>query len=149
MREEFGYIVKGISDHRHQELSPQMVLDIFHAEYVNLETPIHLADYHYSRSSGIHAVLTIEQNGKTREITGSGNGRLDAVSNAIQQSLGISFSNLTYKEHALEESSTSQAAAYVSITRQDGTVFWGVGIQDDIIYASVKALFSAINRMIR
>ena len=149
MREEVGYLVKGVSDHKHQELSPQEVLDIFHDEYVNLESPIRLADYHYTRNGGIHAVLTIEQNGGVREISGTGNGRLDAVSNAIRENLGIRFSNLTYQEHALEEGSNSQAVAYVSITGSDGKVFWGVGIQDDIIYASVKALFSAVNRMIR
>ena len=149
MREEFGYTVKGISDHKHQEMSPQEVLEIFHAEYVNLESPICLADYHYTRNGGIHAVLTIQRDGGTREITGSGNGRLDAVSNAIRENLGVRFSNLTYKEHALEEGSSSQAVAYVSITGEDGRTFWGVGIQDDIIYASVKALFSAVNRMIR
>lgn len=149
MREEFGYIVKGISDHKHQELSPKQVLDIFHTEYVNLEEPICLADYHYTRNGGIHCTLTIRQDGKTREITGSGNGRLDAVSNAIEENLGVHFTNLTYKEHALQEGSNSQAVAYVSITGEDGKVYWGVGIQDDIIYASVRALFSAVNRMLR
>lgn len=149
MREEVGYLVKGVSDHKHQELSPKEVFDIFYDAYVNLEDPIRLSDYHYTRNGGIHATLTIEQNGETKEITGTGNGRLDAVSNAIRENLGIRFSNLTYKEHALEEGSSSQAVAYVSITGEDGQIYWGVGIQDDIIYASVKALFSAVNRMIR
>ncbi len=149
MREEVGYLVKGVSDHKHQELSPKEVFDIFYDAYVNLEDPIRLADYHYTRNGGIHATLTIEQNGEVKEITGTGNGRLDAVSNAIRENLGIRFSNLTYKEHALEEGSSSQAVAYVSITGEDGQIYWGVGIQDDIIYASVKALFSAVNRMIR
>ena len=149
MREEVGYLVKGVSDHKHQELSPKEVFDIFYDAYVNLEDPIRLADYHYTRNGGIHATLTIEQNGEAKEITGTGNGRLDAVSNAIRENLGIRFSNLTYKEHALEEGSSSQAVAYVSVTGEDGQIYWGVGIQDDIIYASVKALFSAVNRMIR
>ncbi len=149
MREEVGYLVKGVSDHKHQELSPKEVFGIFYDAYVNLEDPIRLADYHYTRNGGIHATLTIEQNGEVKEITGTGNGRLDAVSNAIRENLGIRFSNLTYKEHALEEGSNSQAVAYVSITGEDGQIYWGVGIQDDIIYASVKALFSAVNRMIR
>lgn len=149
MREEVGYLVKGVSDHKHQELSPKEVFDIFYDAYVNLEDPIRLTDYHYTRNGGIHATLTIEQNGEVKEITGTGNGRLDAVSNAIRENLGIRFSNLTYKEHALEEGSSSQAVAYVSITGEDGQIYWGVGIQDDIIYASVKALFSAVNRMIR
>ena len=149
MREEVGYLVKGVSDHKHQELSPKEVFDIFYDAYVNLEDSIRLADYHYTRNGGIHATLTIEQNGEVKEITGTGNGRLDAVSNAIRENLGIRFSNLTYKEHALEEGSSSQAVAYVSITGEDGQIYWGVGIQDDIIYASVKALFSAVNRMIR
>ena len=83
-----------------------------------------------------------------RDISAEGNGRLDAVSNAIRKNLGISYSNLTYTEHALEEGSTSKAVSYVGIMDDDGKTSWGVGVHDDIIASSIYALFSAINKKI-
>ena len=74
-----------------------------------------------------------------------GNGRLDAVSNAIKKGSGRDFSVLTYKEHALETGSTSHAVAYVGLTWADGETTWGAGQHTDIMVASVKALASAIN----
>ena len=76
-----------------------------------------------------------------------GNGRLDAVSNAIQSNTDIRYTDLTYSEHALEIGSTSRAMAYIGITGADGKVVWGAGMDTDIITASIMALFSAINRM--
>ena len=73
-----------------------------------------------------------------------GNGRLDAVSNAVKDALGINYSITTYEEHALERGSSSQACAYVGIETENGT-YWGAGIHTDIIDASIKALVSAIN----
>ena len=78
---------------------------------------------------------------------GVGNGRLDAISNAIKQQLGISYSDLTYEEHALTRGSTSKAISYVSIADEKGNHVWGAGINDDIIASSIQALFSAVNRL--
>lgn len=147
MREAVGYTVKNASDHSHKELSPAEVLEIFKREYVNINSPIELEDYHFVRKpDGMKAIVTIVQNGESRDISAEGNGRLDAVSNAIKQHLGIEYSNLTYTEHALTMESTSQAITYVSVTFKDGVVSWGAGIHDDIIAASICALISAINR---
>ncbi len=144
MRESFGYAVKSVSDHAHKELSPEEVKDIFFDKYVNKETFFKVDEAHYVQKDGITATVTINAGGKiiTREAVG--NGRLDAVSNAIKDSLGISYKLTTYKEHALEFGSHSQAAAYVGI-EVDGKTLWGVGIHTDIIMASVLALVSAIN----
>ncbi len=73
---------------------------------------------------------------------------MDAVSNALQENLGVSYKDLTYNEHALEIGQTSRAIAYISITGKDGKITWGVGMDTDIITASIQALISAINRMI-
>ena len=147
MREAVGYTVKSYSDHSHKELSPAEVLDIFKREYVNINAPIEMEDYHFVRKpEGMKAIVTIAQNGETRDISGEGNGRLDAVSNAIKRHLGIEYSNLTYTEHALSTESSSQAVTYVSITFKDGSVSWGAGVHDDIIAASISALICAINR---
>lgn len=148
MREDVGYTVKNVSDHAHAELLPQQVLQVFTDTYVNVNAPIKLLDYHFVRTPDIKAMLTVEIDGEVRELTGAGNGRLDAVSNVMKKHLGIRYSELTYEEHALTGGSSSQAITYVSITMEDGKKIWGAGIHDDIIASSIKALFSAINRSI-
>lgn len=145
MREEFGYYVKNISDVKHKELSPEEILDIFTKRYVNIRTALKLTEAHFTQRNGIEATVTIEFNGEERVITRSGNGRLDAVSNALKESLGLSYRIVTYTEHALQQGSNSQAVAYVGI-ESDGDIIWGTGIDDDIMTASVTALISAINR---
>ena len=147
MREVVGYTVKGVSDHTHKELSPEEVHDVFKAQFVNINTPIMLVDYHFVRTADrMKAIITIENNGVHLDVSGIGNGRLDAVSNALKRYLNIDYSNLTYTEHALTAGSTSEAVTYVSITFPDGKLSWGVGVHDDIIAASINALVSAINR---
>lgn len=146
MREDVGYTVKSVSDHAHVELSPKEVLDVFTNTYVNINNPIKLMDYHFTRDPDINVALTVEIDGEVKELTAGGNGRLDAVSNAIKNQLGIEFSELTYEEHALTKGSSSQAITYLSITLENGKKVWGAGIHDDIIASSINALFSAINR---
>ena len=146
MREEVGYTVKSVSDHAHAELSPNEVLDVFTDNYVNINSCIKLVDYHFVRTPEINVTLTVEIDGEEKELKSTGNGRLDAVSNAVKKQLGIEFSELTYEEHALTKGSSSQAITYVSITKPDGKKVWGAGIHDDIIASSINALFSAINR---
>ncbi len=146
MREEVGYAVKAVSDREHSELSPEDVLDIFTKEYVNVNDKIRLIDYHFVRTPDINVTVTVEIDGEVRDIRASGNGRLDAVSNAVKRELGIMFSELTYEEHALSRGSSSQAITYLSIKLRDGRRVWGAGINDDIIASSISALFSALNR---
>ena len=146
MREEVGYMVKSVSDHAHAELSPAEVLDVFTNNYINVNTPIELVDYHFVRTPDIKVTLTLKIDGIEKDVVASGNGRLDAVSNAIKQHLGIKYFDLTYEEHALTIGSSSSAVTYVSIRLEDGKKVWGVGVHNDIIASSINALFSAINR---
>ncbi len=148
MREEVGYAVKSVSDHAHAELSPEQVLGVFTDTYVNINNHIRLIDYHFVRTPEIHVIVSVEIDGEQKELTATGNGRLDAVSNAVKKQLGIAFSDLTYEEHALTKGSSSKAISYVSIVPENGKRVWGAGIHDDIIASSINALFSAINRSI-
>ncbi|MBR1397639.1 MAG: 2-isopropylmalate synthase, partial [Selenomonadaceae bacterium] len=66
---------------------------------------------------------------------------------ALQSNLNIKYHDLTYNEHALEIGQSARAIAYISITGDDGKIVWGAGMDTDIINASIRALFSAINRM--
>ena len=149
MREDVGYTVKGVSDRAHAELSPDEVLGVFTDTYVNITAPLTLEDYRFVPvEGGMRAELRAAYTGETRELSGVGNGRLDAVANAIREGLGIRFSDLTYEEHALTKGSTSKAITYVSILA-DGKKVWGAGIHDDIIASSVNALISAVNRSLK
>ncbi len=146
MREDVGYAVKSVSDHAHAELSPAQVLEVFEKNYINVDAPFKLIDYHFVRGDDVKAYLTVETNGEHLEFTAKGNGRLDAVANAIKKHLGVVFTDLTYEEHALSQGSTAKAVTYMSITLENGKKVWGAGVHDDIIASSINALFSAVNR---
>ena len=148
MREQFGYLVKSVSDHKHKELAPEEVFDIFKEKYINIENPINIKEIHYAQTGGIEAKVIMEYNGKTAIVCNKGNGRLDAVSNAVKSYLNVGFTIETYTEHALENGSASQAVSYVGISDKNGSMFWGTGIDNDIITSSAKALVSAVNNMI-
>ena len=149
MREDFGYCVKRVSDKKHKELLPDEIYQIFHDEYVNVEAPYKLLDFLLKKEpDGTRSgKVELEIDGKHAIYEARGNGRLDAISNALQQNLNIKYHDLTYNEHALEIGQTARAIAYISITGEDGKITWGAGMDTDIINASIKALFSAINRM--
>ncbi|MDY6273265.1 MAG: 2-isopropylmalate synthase [Selenomonadaceae bacterium] len=149
MREDFGYCVKGVSDHKHKELMPDELYQIFQNEYVNVDTPYELIDFLLKKEpDGTRSgTVDVHINGKKETFLARGNGRLDAVSNAIQKNLGVTYKDLTYSEHALEIGQSSRAMAYIGITGTDGKITWGAGMDTDIITASLQALFSAVNRM--
>ena len=149
MREVFGYHVKSISDHAHKELSPDEVHNIFLENYVNISG--HLTVKHVTFlqiENGFIANVAMSVDGQKYNISAQGNGRLDAVSNAISSVMGNCYTLDSYSEHALEDGTTSRAASYVSVKDKDGKLTWGVGIHSDIMESSVKALVSAINRML-
>jgi len=148
MREEVGYLIKGISDRKHAELQPKEIYQIFKETYVNQKGRLEVPEVHYEqrKGEGIVATVTTIYDGVERIVKGSGNGRLDAVSNALKLIVGDSYSLKTYEEHAIESKTNAKAAAYVRIKTPDKKNSWGVGIDTDIIVASVKALTSAINR---
>ncbi|MCI6204455.1 MAG: 2-isopropylmalate synthase [Lachnospiraceae bacterium] len=146
MREEVGYAVKQVSDEEHKELSPQWVYEIFEENYVNRMPYFTVGECHFKQNDGIMAEASINFGGKTTVVDANGNGRLDAVSNTLKQFFDISYELSTYEEHALSHGSSSKAIAYVGITC-DGKNYWGVGMDEDIIKASISALVVAVNKL--
>ena len=146
MREEVGYLVKDVSDKAHKELTPEWVYQIFSDNYINTKPVFHIDECHFQQLDGITAEVTINHGGESRAITAMGNGRLDAVSNAIKQYFNISYELTFYEEHSLTKGSSSKAVAYVGIICK-GKTFWGVGIDADIIRASIEALIVAVNKI--
>ncbi|MCI9676692.1 MAG: 2-isopropylmalate synthase [Lachnospiraceae bacterium] len=146
MKEEVGYLIKGVSDRRHQELLPAEIFSIFEEAYMNSRSVFDISECHFKQEKGIQAEVTVEQGGERRVICGQGNGRLDAVSNCLKTFFGISYQLSVYEEHAVSKGSSSKAAAYVGLL-QNGHYYWGVGVDEDIIKASVAALVSAVNKL--
>jgi 2-isopropylmalate synthase len=126
---------------------PSEILDIFTSKYVNVESKIKLMEVHFTqKDGGIETELTLGLNGVMKVYHGKGNGRLDAISNALKRHGILEYKILDYKEHSLTVGSNSQACAYVQLQLNDGRIVWGAGIHSDIIDASARALFSAVNR---
>ena len=146
MREEVGYAVKRVSDREHKELSPKWVYDIFMEQYVEFNPYFQIRECHFKQIDGIMSEVTITSKDKKAVVDASGNGRIDAVSNALKQYFGISYELSAYEEHALSRGSSSKAMAYVGITCND-KMYWGAGIDEDIIKASIQALCVAVNKL--
>jgi 2-isopropylmalate synthase len=148
MREEIGYSVKHVSDKEHKELSPEWVYQIFEDKYINENSVFTVPEAHFQQKNGIMAEVTIAQEDKVRIIKHTGNGRLDAVSNAFKQYFNISYELSIYEEHSLSRGSSSKAVSYVGICCQ-GKMYWGVGIDEDIIKSSIHALVVAVNHLVK
>ncbi|MBD8968632.1 2-isopropylmalate synthase [Blautia sp. MCC283] len=146
MREAMGYAAKAVSDHKHKELHPDEIFSLFKSTFENVVEPYSINEVHFQqKDGGIVTQVTSTFRGKTIVTEATGNGRLDAVSNALKKAYELKYTLETYQEHALERSSTSKAIAYVGIRKPDGTLAWGAGVDPDIIRASIDALVTAIN----
>ena len=148
MAAEVGYFIKEISDHAHKELTPAEILVSFQHEYQNKDMPIALQDVTWIRENGYTAAdVTLAIRNEMFYLSAKGNGPLDAVSNVLKiANPAIKYHFVDYEEHALETNSDSKASAYIVIADESGRRYWGVGVDSDIIMASVYALITAVNR---
>lgn len=146
MREAMGYTAKAVSDHTQKELKPEEIFELFKKTFENVKSPLDITEVHFQqKDGGITTQVTSEFNGRSNTTEATGNGRLNAVSNALKKAYGFQYDLVTYQEHALEQSSSSKAIAYVGIKKPDGSLAWGAGVDPDIIRASIDALVTAIN----
>ena len=148
MREAMSYTAKSVSDHLHKELRPDEIFELFKDTFENVTTPYNINGVHFKQldEGGIEAQVTSNyEGGEYATAYAEGNGRLNAVSNALKQQYNLQYDLVSYTEHALEQSSSAQAIAYVGIKKPDGTLSWGAGVDPDIIRASIDALVTAIN----
>lgn len=149
MKEEVGYLVKDVSDKGHAELDPEQIKSVVLDTYRIKDGKVQIKECHYRQidDGKIEASVTISYEGKNHLVVVEGNGRLDAVNNALMQFLDISYELAVYDEHGIERGSKSKAMSYVGLQR-DGKMTWGIGIDDDIVRSSVEALCAAVSRMI-
>ena len=149
MREEVGYLVKGESDVRHAELAPHDIYEIFEKNYIKSRAHFDVTGSTFTPEGEeeMFVRLIINNEGAEKRISGEGNGRLDSVANAFKEFFNVDYTLKVYEEHAVSIGSSSKAASYVGIEHQ-GKMYWGVGINQDIIKSSVAALVSAVNKIL-
>jgi len=135
-----------VSDVLHKELMPQEILGIFEKRYKKYTPIFEIVECHFKQQNGIQTTITVESSGIKTIIEAGGNGRLDAVSNALSKQFNVPCQIVCFEEHAMQAGSDSSAIAYVGINGTDGNSYFGIGIDPDIIKASIDAIVSAMNR---
>lgn len=154
MHREFANVIQAISE-RQGEVSPDEIMQAFRREYLEKKEPIHFRKLRVDDLSDevqsefdTRVFVTYTDAGIEKRFEAVGNGPIDAVQRGLQQELDTRIKILDYEEHALQSGSNSQAAAYIHLLDADsGNVTYGVGVSSNITRASVRAIFSAVNRM--
>ena len=149
MREHFSYLCKNVSDHEHKELKPDEVLDIFTANYLNLNSDIEVTDFDFIRENEtVRVNVTFMRNGEETEVEAEGNGFLSAVNNALHEFSSEEYNLQVYTQHSMQgDGSRSVAASYIGLERIDGKMYWGAGTDTDVMKANINALLSAFHNL--
>ena len=143
---EFSGVIQAVTDGEGGEIEPSRMGEIFRAEYLDRDAPLALNSVHTSSAAGERDALEVGVyvRGERRVLTGVGNGPIDAFVDALGE-VGYDVRVLDYAEHALSSGTDATAAAYVECAI-GGDVYWGVGIDPNILTASLRAVVSAVNR---
>lgn len=154
MHREFADVIQAVSE-KQGEVAPEQIMEAFRIEYLEKNEPIHFRKLRMDDLSGevrtefdTRVTVVYTDHGEEKFFEAVGNGPIDAVKRGIAQALNIDIKILDYEEHALQSGSNSQAAAYIHLLDANtGKVTYGVGVSSNITRASVRAIFSAINRL--
>lgn len=154
MHREFANVIQKISE-KQGEVSPEQIMEQFKSCYLDKKEPIHFKKLKVDDLSGetnsafdTKVYVKYTDHGVERQFEAVGNGPIDAVQRGLKEVLGVRIKVLDYEEHALQSGANSQAAAYIHLLdADDGRVTYGVGVSSNITRASVRAIFSAINRL--
>lgn len=154
MHKEFANTIQMISE-KQGEVSPEQIMEQFRKEYLDRKEPLHFRKLLVSDLSGetksqfdTGVTVIYTDHGIEKRFEAVGNGPIDAVQRGMQENFGIKIKVLDYEEHALQSGSNSQAAAYIHLLdSESGKVTYGVGVSSNITRASIRALFSAVNRL--
>ena len=152
MHKEFADLIQRIAE-RQGEVAPEQIMEEFRKHYLEKKEPYHfrkckITDFESGDEFTTVAVVTYTNHGETKQFEGVGNGPIDAVQRGLEEELGITIKVLDYSEHALASGSGAQAASYIHMMDQNsGRVTYGVGISSNITRASLRGIFSAVNRL--
>ncbi|MGF7143739.1 2-isopropylmalate synthase [Anaerotaenia torta] len=152
MHKEFADVIQRISENQ-GEVSPEQIMNEFKACYLERKEPLHfrrcrIEDISDRDEASTKAEVIYTNAGEERTFTAIGNGPIDAVQRGLMEELGIEIKVLDYTEHALSGGAGAQAAAYIHmLDAKSGRVTYGVGVSSNITRASIRAIFSALNRL--
>ena len=149
MKEAMSYAVKHESDVLHKELKADEIFEVFGRKFLTPRSVFTLGEVHYRQENGITATVEVKvkEGNKTTVVEATGNGRLDAVSNALKKYFGVQYELTGYEQHALSSGSFAQAVSYLGVETREH-IYWGAGEHSDITLASVQALVSALNNLL-
>lgn len=152
MQREFADVVQKISEEKGGEVVPEMIMEAFRKEYLDIKEPFtfqYLKEMDNEGNDETTVALDFAFKGENIHSTASGNGPIDAVKLAIRQKVqNVDIKVLNYCEHALSEGSHAKAAAYIQMrNNRTGKVTFGVGVSSNITRASIRGMFSALNRL--
>ncbi|MBT4798589.1 MAG: 2-isopropylmalate synthase [Verrucomicrobia bacterium] len=149
MHPQVGKRIYDLADQRGEELSAKEVGDLFFTEFVNVNSHLMLKDYeldyHSAERGELACKAVIEIDGESKIVEGVGNGPINAFVQGFEETGLKDFTLTDYRSHAVRGGSSSDAAAYVQLRKDDGTILWGVGCDPSIEMAGVKALVCAWN----
>ncbi len=153
MHKEFADTIQSISEEK-GEVSADIIMEKFKEEYLDIASPFKLNKFKVSDGSdednNTNIEINLTYNGNEMNIKSDGNGPIDSLKKALVRNNLVNTTILDYTEHSLEEGASAKAAAYVKMKREDtGVETFGVGVDSNITKASIKAVFSAINRLYR
>ena len=152
MHKEFADMIQKIAE-RQGEVAPEQIMEEFQKNYLDRKEPYHfkkckITDFESAGDFTTVAEVTYTDHGVEKQFEGIGNGPIDAVQRGLEEELGINIKVLDYSEHALTSGSGAQAASYIHMMDQDRKrVTYGVGISSNITRASLRGIFSAVNRL--
>ena len=145
---EFMQIIQQITDASGKEITPEEIWTAFQWTYLNPETALELVEHETSDHGGgtaLQAVISLD--GEERSISGRGNGPIAAFVDALARDCDIRVKVLDYAEHAVASGSDATAVAYVEASDEEGRIAWGVGMDANILTASLRAVVSAVTRL--
>ena len=152
MHKEFADMIQNIAE-KQGEVAPEQIMEVFRDEYLDRKEPYHfrkckITDFESKGDFTTVAVVTYTDHGVEKQFEGVGNGPIDAVQRGLEEELGINIKVLDYNEHALASGSGAQAASYIHVMDQGSNrVTYGVGVSSNITRASLRGIFSAVNRL--
>ena len=153
MHKEFADVIQKMSEAQ-GEVSPEQIYKEFEKDYLERKEPIHFIKCHITDTEvdeGEFATLVqveYKMHGVEKHFEGVGNGPIDAVRTGLEKELGIEIKILDYSEHALRSGSNAQAASYIHMLDvKSGKTTYGVGVSGNITKASIRGIFSAVNRL--
>ncbi len=151
-QKDFSKVTTRVSDTHHSDLAPEVIFDIFKKEYINNENPIKLIKYKETTKDNDEDVsikAIIEYKGEEREISGVGNGIIDAFTHAIENEFNVEMEVTDYREHSMEYGTNARAISYIQIEGHNHKMYYGAGVSSNITMSSFYAVVSVANKIVK